>query len=114
MLWGAFALAMLIAGIGSRRTEFRFAGLGLFAVVVLKIFLIDLASLDPFYRIVAFLMLGLLTLAASFLYLTYRSTFATDTRSRPDDSVSADTTGVVTEAGESFDRPQALAPEDLE
>ncbi|HRF01589.1 MAG TPA: DUF2339 domain-containing protein [Pirellulaceae bacterium] len=114
VLWGAFALAMLIAGIGSRRTEFRFAGLGLFAVVVLKIFLIDLASLDPFYRIVAFLMLGLLTLAASFLYLTYRSTFATDTRSRPDDSVSADTTGVVTEAGESFDRPQALAPEDLE
>jgi hypothetical protein len=37
---------------------------------------VDLARLDPFYRIVAFLLLGVLVLSGSFVYLKYRPRFA--------------------------------------
>ena len=43
-----------------------------------KVFLVDLARLDQIYRIVAFIVLGVLVLSGSFLYLQYRQTFATD------------------------------------
>ena len=54
----------------------RFTGLGLFTVVGFKVFFSDLASLDQFYRIVAFIVLGILILSGAFLYLKYRQTFA--------------------------------------
>ena len=53
----------------------RYVGLGLFTVVGFKVFFVDLASLDQFYRIIAFILLGVLVLCGSFLYLKYRQTF---------------------------------------
>jgi len=50
--------------------------LALFGVVVWRVFFVDLATLDAFYRIVAFIVLGLLLLCGSFIYLKYRETFA--------------------------------------
>jgi uncharacterized membrane protein len=50
-------------------------------VVGFKVFLSDLASLDQFYRIIAFILLGVLTLSGAFLYLKYRQTFASGTAS---------------------------------
>ncbi len=38
-------------------------------------FFVDLASLDQFYRIIAFILLGILVLCGAFLYLKYRQTF---------------------------------------
>ena len=46
----------------------RWLGLGVFALTVGKVFLIDLASLKTVYRIGSFLALGALLVAASFLY----------------------------------------------
>jgi uncharacterized membrane protein len=45
-------------------------------VVGFKVFFVDLASLDQFYRIIAFILLGVLALSGAFLYLKYRQTFA--------------------------------------
>jgi len=46
------------------------------------VFFVDLASLDQFYRIIAFIVLGLLVTGGSFLYLRARQKFVTpgDTR----------------------------------
>ncbi len=76
ILWSLFALGLIVRGIHANSSPSRFVGLGLFAAVGLKVFLVDLASLDQFYRIVAFIMLGVLVLAGAFLYLRYRQTFA--------------------------------------
>ncbi|MFM8952805.1 MAG: DUF2339 domain-containing protein [Planctomycetaceae bacterium] len=76
IVWGLFALALVLAGIARNRWPLRRAGLALFAIVSAKVFLNDLASLDQFWRIVAFVILGLLLLAGSFLYLRFRETFA--------------------------------------
>jgi uncharacterized membrane protein len=76
ILWGVFALGLILPGIWKQVRGLRLAGLGLFAVVVWKVFFIDLAHLDQFYRIIAFIVLGLVVLSGSFVYLKYRHFFA--------------------------------------
>jgi len=81
ILWAAFALGLISSGILKEIRGLRFAGLGLFAVVVWKVFFSDLATLDPIYRIVAFILLGILVLCGSFMYLKYRKTFTIESNS---------------------------------
>lgn len=76
--WALFALAFLVAGIRRRLPVLRYCGLALFAIVALKVFTSDLDTLDSFYRIVAFLILGVLLLLGSFLYLRFRETFSSE------------------------------------
>ena len=76
ILWTVFALGLLVAGIQKQVRELRYVGLVLFTVVGFKVFFSDLATLDPFYRIVAFILLGVLILLAAFLYLRSRADFA--------------------------------------
>jgi uncharacterized membrane protein len=75
IVWSAFALSLLVAGIKRASRALRLAALALFAVVGWKVFVSDLARLDPLYRIVAFLVIGVLVLAGSFLYLKNRQRF---------------------------------------
>lgn len=77
ILWAVAALAMVLSGILRDNAPLRFTGLGLFAVVVAKIFLSDLEQLEPVYRIVAFIALGIVTLCGSFVYLRFRHSFET-------------------------------------
>ena len=77
ILWSVFALSFVLVGIRKNLRELRYTGLGLFAVVAFKVFLVDLARLDAIYRIVAFIVLGILVLSGSFLYLQYRQSFVT-------------------------------------
>ena len=76
ILWSIFAFTWLLYGIWRNGKSLRYAGLTLFAIVIGKVFFRDLAELDQFYRIVAFIVLGVVVLAGSFLYLKYRETFA--------------------------------------
>ncbi len=75
ILWSMFALGLILAGIHRQLGPMRYVGLALFTVVGFKVFLVDLASLDQFYRIIAFILLGVLVLCGAFLYLKYRQTF---------------------------------------
>ncbi len=72
ILWSVFALSLIVAGIWRDARAIRYVGLALFAVVAWKVFFSDLARLDQLYRIVAFLLLGVLVLSGSFVYLKYR------------------------------------------
>jgi uncharacterized membrane protein len=76
ILWSIFALVLIFRGIACRAATVRYLGLALFAIVTWKVFFVDLAQLDQFYRIVAFIVLGSLALAGSFAYLKYRDQFA--------------------------------------
>lgn len=78
ILWSVFALSLLLRGIQTDRKPLRYLGLGLFATVAFKVFFSDLAHLDALYRIVAFLILGMLVICGSFLYLRARHTFSTE------------------------------------
>lgn len=75
ILWSIFAFSWLLQGIRKNRQSLRYAGLVLFTIVIAKVFL-DLRTSDPFYRIIAFIVLGIVVLAGSFVYLKYREKFA--------------------------------------
>ena len=75
ILWALFALGLILGGIRTTTRPARLSGLVLFAVVVGKVFFSDLANLDQLYRVVAFLILGILLFAGSFMYLKYQSRF---------------------------------------
>ena len=77
ILWTLFALAFLVRGISRDIKPMRYAGLALFVIVTWKVFFVDLSRLDQLYRIVAFIILGVLVLCGSFLYLRSRKTFET-------------------------------------
>lgn len=76
ILWSIFALALILRGIWRNVKALRYIGLMLFAIVAWKVFFIDLSQLDQLYRIVAFLVLGIMLLFGSFIYLKYRDSFA--------------------------------------
>jgi uncharacterized membrane protein len=75
ILWSCFALALIFSGIKYNLGPMRYVGLALFSIVAGKIFFVDMERLDQMYRIVAFILLGVLVISGSFLYLKYRQEF---------------------------------------
>jgi uncharacterized membrane protein len=66
--WALFALANLGLGFALKAKGARYAGIGLMAVTLLKLFLHDLASIGSIYRVAALLVVAVIALTASFLY----------------------------------------------
>ena len=76
VVWSLFALALVTAGIWRDVRPLRYVGLALFAIVAWKVLFSDLARLEQFYRIIAFILLGVLVLCGAFVYLKYRPTLS--------------------------------------
>ena len=75
ILWALFALALILRGIAKNIRIIRYLGLALFAIIAWKVFFVDLSRLDQFYRIIAFILIGILVLSGSFIYLKYQDSF---------------------------------------
>ncbi len=69
VLWALFAICFLALGISKTSKAWRYTGLGLFLVVVIKVFLFDLSEMETIYRVIAFMIVGILLLAGSFAYI---------------------------------------------
>jgi hypothetical protein len=67
--WTVFALALLTTGIVRNIRFMRFVGLGLFVVVIAKVFLSDLSHMAGIYRIMASMGVGVLLILGSLVYL---------------------------------------------
>lgn len=72
MLWALFSLALMVLGFLRHQAVLRLCALGLFAVTVLKVFLVDMARVSTPFRIISFVVLGLLLIGASYLYHRYK------------------------------------------
>ena len=72
ILMACYALALIAAGVATRTAINRLAGLGLMALVVAKLYLLDVWQLSRGFRITAFLGLGALLLLVSYLYSRFR------------------------------------------
>lgn len=68
VLWAIIGLAAVIVGFAKDLRPLRYAALSLLAITLAKILLIDLAQVQPVYRILSFLAVGLLLLCVSFVY----------------------------------------------
>jgi len=66
--WGALGFAAIVVGLVRRQRALRLGGLGVLALAVGKVFLVDLAHLESIWRVGSFLAIGLLLLAGAFAY----------------------------------------------
>jgi uncharacterized membrane protein len=67
-VWLVSALALFGAGIKLRRQYIRYAGLAVIVLVVVKVFLWDMSSLEGLFRIASFIGLGLCLVGIGWLY----------------------------------------------
>ena len=72
ILMAIYASALVVTGVVRRSALDRILGLGLLAVVIVKLYLLDVWSLSRGFRIIAFLALGGLLLLVSYLYSRYK------------------------------------------
>jgi uncharacterized membrane protein len=68
VVWGIYAIAILAIGFWRKVRILRLSALGLFGLTALKLVIIDMAKVEEVYRIVSFLVLGILMIGASYLY----------------------------------------------
>jgi uncharacterized membrane protein len=66
VLWGLLALGSMIAANRLHHRTIWFSGAGLLAVVVIKLFVVDLSGSGTISRIVSFLAVGMLMLVIGF------------------------------------------------
>jgi uncharacterized membrane protein len=75
--WSLLGLGLLWAGLRRDERAWRLAGFGLLAVAVAKVFLYDMAALGAEYRVISFVVLGLLLLAGAYAYERMRRSVRT-------------------------------------
>lgn len=66
--WLLFAVVILIVGMARRQVAIRHAAMGVLAVSVAKVFLMDMASLTGVWRAASFMGLGVALIAIAYLY----------------------------------------------
>lgn len=70
--WGVEGVALLIAGFPLNDRVQRLTGMFLFLVCILKLFVYDLRHLETMYRILSFIVLGLMLVGVSWIYTRFR------------------------------------------
>ncbi len=68
LVWSIYAVAALVVGFRLGIRPVRLAALGLLGLTAIKLLLVDMATVQQIYRIISFLVLGTMMIAASYLY----------------------------------------------
>jgi uncharacterized membrane protein len=79
VLWAVYASVLMVVGFWRRVRPLRYLALGIFVLLLAKIFLIDTRELDTAYRIAGFLVTGLALVGVSYLYQYLKKTGFFDT-----------------------------------
>jgi uncharacterized membrane protein len=74
ILWAVYAAAVIGVGLWRKIITLRYIGLCLFTIVVLKVFIYDMSTLEKIYRFAGFIVLGLVLIGVSYLYQYLRKT----------------------------------------
>ena len=67
-IWTVYATVLFALGMARRQALLRWLGLSLFGCTIFKVFVVDLAALIVMYRILSFLVLGVVLVAVSTWY----------------------------------------------
>jgi uncharacterized membrane protein len=68
ILWGCYALYLIVWGFTKDQAYLRISGIVLFAITILKLFFYDMAGMEAIAKTIVLIILGVLLLVASFLY----------------------------------------------
>jgi hypothetical protein len=72
ILWGVYALILIVLGIWMRKKHLRIGAIVLFAVTLIKLFFYDISHLETIAKTIIFVLLGVFLLIISFLYNKYK------------------------------------------
>jgi hypothetical protein len=82
VVWTVIGFGVLGVGLLLRRSMLRLAGLAVLALATMKVFVVDLSSLDVAYRVIVLIVLGLLLVISA--YAWSRRVKPTDDGAAPD------------------------------
>ena len=68
IMWALYGAVLMVAGVWKRVKLLRYFALGLFAILLAKVFIIDTSEVESVYRIAAFLATGVTLVGVSYLY----------------------------------------------
>lgn len=72
VLWAVFSVGLIAFGFRSASAALRKTALALFMATIIKVFFFDMSNISTPYRIVSFIMLGLILVGTSYLYHKYK------------------------------------------
>lgn len=72
VLWAVFSVALMVIGFKDNNSLIRKVSLVLFSVTILKVFSFDMSNISTPYRIISFIILGLILVLTSYLYHKYK------------------------------------------
>lgn len=72
ILWGIYALLLIVIGIWKQKKHLRVSAITLFAFTLLKLFFYDISHLSTIAKTIVLVSLGVLLLIISFLYNKYK------------------------------------------
>ena len=81
ILWGVYALLLIVLGIWKKKKHLRLGAMALFAITLIKLFFYDLSQLDTISKTILFISLGILLLIISFLYNKYKHIISEEIKS---------------------------------
>jgi uncharacterized membrane protein len=72
VLWTIFSIVMIAFGFLKNQSTLRKTAIGLFVFTMIKVFVWDMSNVSTPYRIISFLVLGLMLISASYLYHRFK------------------------------------------
>jgi uncharacterized membrane protein len=73
VFWGVVGLVAIVAGLVANVRELRYGGLALLGLGVVKVFAYDLRELDQLYRVLSFIVVGIVMLIGAYAYQRVRA-----------------------------------------
>ena len=68
IMWAVYGIVLMVVGFWRKATMLRYIALALFALLLAKVFILDMGTVKSVYRIAAFLATGVTLVAVSYLY----------------------------------------------
>lgn len=72
VLWAIFSIVLMVLGFINNNLLLRQCAIALFGVTMFKVFFADMANVSTPWRIVSFMILGLMLIGASYLYYRFK------------------------------------------
>jgi uncharacterized membrane protein len=67
--WAIYSICLIFYGVNNKRKLFNWSGVVVFAIVMLKVLIVDLSNLENIFRVIALVVVGAIALVGSFLYV---------------------------------------------
>lgn len=72
IVWALYSIVLMAIGIFKKYGAVRLMSIVIFIITILKVFVLDMAGLETIYRIISFIVLGIILMLAAFLYNKYK------------------------------------------